>query len=153
MYIFVVCWCCAWLAVNSCVQTCALSTAVATAAVSDTAVSAVSIMLSQQFSSVYCSLYAVCVIELLHAAVSVLVDWLLAVILGFVCAQNKHTALCSAGRYTQKIHCASSQFSKVSLVNISAVLCHVSTVDCTYMRTTKVVFFVFSRQDISNSGC
>ena len=88
MYVFVVGWCCAWLAVNSSVQTCALSTAVALAAVSDTAVSAVSIMFSQQFSSVYCGLCTVCVIKLLHVALSVLVDWLLAIVLCFVCAQN-----------------------------------------------------------------
>ena len=94
MYVFVVGWCCAWLTVKSCVQACALSTAVATAAVSDTAVSAVSIMFSQQFSCVYCGLYTVCVIKLLHAAFSVLVDWLLAIVLCFVCAQNKH--MCSA---------------------------------------------------------
>jgi len=39
------------------------------------------------------------------------------------------------------------------LVKVITVLRAVSTVDGTYMRTTKVVFVVFSMQDSSNCGC
>ena len=56
-------------------------------------------------------------------------------------------------RYTHNIYRSSNQFSKVSLVNISTLLRPISTVDCTYTRTTKVVLVVFSMQNISHCGC
>ena len=88
-------------AVNTSVQTCALNTAVSTAAVtvsqSVTQQSALSAFCPVSGFPVFTAVY-VCVIKLLRAAFSVPVDWLLAIIMCFLCAQNEHTALCSDGR-------------------------------------------------------